>query len=210
MEDRTKEAEKIVSEMNKDFELSKIEEFIKDNKISFTHNDKQYRVRLLNAREKEELDLLRARKFGELMKDKNILTEKEIMEVSSERNLEIGDINDQIKKSQSELEDLNLKLGEAISKNVGEVVLKEYKNKIEELEKIKIPILNTRKNLLLQFSLENQLLNYVAQIITYLSLEVMEEGIWKKAFNNFEIFQNCQDEQLIEKAATYSLVLQYV
>jgi hypothetical protein len=61
------------------------EELIKDNKIIFTYKDKKYRVRLLNLSEKEELDTLRRKKFGQLLKDKDILLEKDLIAQYKER-----------------------------------------------------------------------------------------------------------------------------
>jgi hypothetical protein len=71
-------------------------------------------------------------------------------------------------------------------------------------------ILYTQKNLLLEYSLENQLLTHVAQLITYLSLYMFEDNEWHKMFNSLEDFQNYKDESLINKAASYSMSLQYL
>jgi len=209
MENKLVEAKKIVEEMNKETDLNKVEEMIKDNKISFEHNEEKYRVRLLNLKEKEELDSLRRKKFGQLIKDKDILLEKDLIQQYKERGINIEEINDNIKKYDKEELDLQLRLGEAISKNEGEIILKEYSGKIEDL-RIKKSVLNTQKTLLLEFSLENQLLNYVAEIITYLSLDIYKEEKWKRMFNTFDEFQNYEDEKLINKAGSYSMILQYL
>jgi hypothetical protein len=70
--------------------------------------------------------------------------------------------------------------------------------------------LNAQKTLLLEFSLENQLLNYVAQIITYLSLDELKDGVWQRMFNSLEDFQTYTDEGLINTAGQFSMVLQYL
>jgi hypothetical protein len=209
MEDRLQDAEKIVENMEKETNLSKVYEMILDNKIIFEHKEKQYRVRLLNLKEKNELDELRRKKFGQLIQDKDILLEKDLIKVYKERGMNIDDIDDQIKKIQAEELDLQIKLGESISKNEGEVIFLNYKNQIINL-KVKKQILSTQKTLLLEFSLENQLLNYVAMIITMLSLDILEEGEWKRIFINLEDFENYEDEELINKAGSYSMMLQYL
>jgi len=208
MEDKKQDAERIVEDMNKELELGKVEELIKDNRITFDYKDKKYRVRLLNLAEKEELDLLRRKKFGQLMKDKDIFLEKDLITQYKERGINIDELDDQIKKINAEELDLQIKLGEAISKNEPETILKTFKEQIEEL-KTKRQILNTQRTLLLEFSLENSLLNYVYQIITYLSLEKQDGKKWQRMFQTLEAFQTYEDEQLINKAGSYSILLQY-
>jgi hypothetical protein len=210
MEDnKLKDAERIVSEMEKETELSRIEELIKDNRIVFEYKDQKYRVRLLNLSEKEELDTLRRKKFGQLMKDKDIFLEKDLVEQYKERGINIDELDDQIKKINAEESGILLKLGESISKNENETILKTYKDQIEDL-RIKKQIIYTQKNLLLEFSLENALLNYVAQIITYLSLEVKKDEKWQRMFQTLDDFQKYPDEKLINKAGSYSMFIQYL
>lgn len=209
MEARLSEAEKIVKSMESEIELSKMEELIKDNKITFDYKDNKYRVRLLNLKEKEELDQLRRKKFGQLMRDKDILLEKDLIVQYKERGIDIDELDSQIKITNAEELDLQMKLGESISKNENEITLKTYKNQIEELRTRK-QIFNTQKNLLLTFSLENSLLNFVAQVITYLSLEEKKDDRWQRMFQTLEMFQTYEDEELIDKAGSYSMLLQYL
>jgi hypothetical protein len=209
MDDRLNEAEKIVKAMEKENELSKVEELIKDNYISFECKENKYRIRLLNLIEKEELDMLRRKKFGQLLKDNDILLEKDLITQYKERGIDINELNEQINKINSEELDLQMKLGESISKNEEELIFKTYKEQVCELRRKK-RILNTQKNLLLEFSLENALLNYVAQVITYLSLEEKKDEKWQRMFKTLEDFQKYPDEELINKAGTYSILLQYI
>jgi DNA-binding transcriptional MerR regulator len=209
MIERLNDAEHIVKDMEKEIELSRVEELIKDNKITFDYSDRKYRIRLLNLKEKEELDMLRRKKFGQLIKDKDILLEKDLIIQYKERGINIDEIDDQIKKVNAEDMDLQVKLGEAISKNEGETILKTYEDQIQTL-RLKKQILKTQKNLLLTFCLENQLLNYVAEIITYLSLDELKDGTWQRMFQTLEDFQTYTDEGLINKAGSYSMFLQYL
>lgn len=209
MDNRMAEAEKIVKEMEKNTELSKVEEMIKDNKISFEHEGKKYRVRLLNLAEKEELDMLRRKKFGQLLKDKDIFLEKDLITQYKERGINIDEIDDQIKKIEAEETVLQLKLGESISKNEEKNILEEYKKQIEELI-AKKQVLRAQKTLLLEWSLENQLLNFTAQLITYLSLDKFDDEKWQRVFNSLNDFQKYEDTKLIDLAAQYSVLLQYL
>jgi hypothetical protein len=209
MEERLSQAEKIVADLEKETELSKVEELVRDNKISFEYKDKRYRVRLLNLAEKEELDILRRKKHSQLMKDTDILLEKDLIIQYKNRGINIDELDEQIKKLNAEEFELEIKLGESISKNENETILKTYKDQIIEL-RTKKQIINTQKTLLLEFSLENALLNYVYQIITYLSLEELKEDKWQRMFLTLNDFQKYPDESLINKAGSYSLLLQYI
>jgi len=209
MDNRLEDAKKIVEDMNKDYDLMKAEELIRDNRIQFEYKDKQYRVRMLNLKEKEELDQLRRKKFGQLIQDKDILLEKDLIKVLQNRGIDIAKSNEEVKKLEAEEVDLQLKLGEAISKNESESIFKTLKEQIEEI-RIKKAVLNAQKTLVLEFSLENQLLNYVSQIITYLSLEELKDGVWQRMFSSLDEFQIYSDEELINKAGSYSMILQYI
>ncbi len=208
MENRLEEAERIVKEMQQDSDMSVVEELIKDNQIIFDYKDKKYRVRLLNLSEKEELDTLRRRKFGQLIKDKDVLFEKDLIVQYKERGVNIDEIDEQIKKLQAEDNSLQFKLGEAIAKNEPIDILKNYEEKIAEL-RVKSKVLVTQRNMFLEFSFENAVLGYIAQVITYLSLDINVEGTWIRVFNNIEDFQKSSEDGLINKSAVYSMMLQY-
>jgi len=213
MEDRLVDAEKIVKSMDDDINLKRVEEFIKDNKITFDYEGKQYRVKMLNLREKEELDILRRKKFSQLLQAKDdqnnyvYLLEKDLIKVLKDRGMNIDEIDDDLKKLDSEFSRIQLELGESLSKNEGEAILKTYEDNIQTIISQK-QVLSTQRNLLLTYSLENCLENYVYQVITFLSLEKLEDELWIKAFDTLEDFQNYKDENLIIKAGQFSILLQ--
>jgi len=213
MEDRLVDAENIVKSMDEDINLKRVEEFIKDNKITFDYEGKQYRVKMLNLKEKEELDILRRKKFSQLLQAKDeqnnyvYLLEKDLIKVLKDRGMNIDEIDDELKKLDSEFSRIQLELGESLSKNEGEAILKTYEDNIKEIISQK-QILSTQKNLLLTYSLENCLENYVYQVITFLSLEKIEDELWIRAFDSLEDFQNYKDENLIIKAGQFSILLQ--
>lgn len=209
MDNKFEEAKKIVADMDKEITLSKAEELIKDNKIEFEYKENKYRVRLLNLKEKEELELLRRRKFGQLIQDKDILMTKDLRESLKQRGINLDEVDSQINKLDAEYRQVSLQLGEALSKNEGDTILKAYAETLEEL-KTNRDTLVTQKVLLLNDSLENHLESYVYQGITYLSLEKKVEEKWVKAFASFDEFQTYEDEALINKAGQLSIILQYL
>jgi hypothetical protein len=207
MEDRLQEATKIAKQYEETSELLNAESMIKDNKIEFFIEDKKYRVRLLNLAERNELDNLRRKKFGQLIQDKDILMEKDLIKQYKERGIDLVDLDDQINKLNAQEFDLQIKLGEAISKNNGEVILNTYKENIDELQQKKNTI-TAQKSLLLEYSLENQLLSYVYQVFTYLSLEEFVNETWKRKFNTFVEFEKSLEDKIVTTAAQYSILLQ--
>lgn len=207
-QDSLNDAKKILANFQEDIELSKIEELIKDNKIEFENKDKVYRVGLLTLKQKEELYMMKLTKFGQLIKNKDILMEKDLIKIYSERGINIDELIDKIKKFDAEILTLKLSLGEAIEKNEPETILKTYEERIITLNQSKQLIVIQKTNYL-STSLESQLENYEAQFITYLTLELFNDGKWERPFKNFEEFQNCEDEDLINKAGTRSILLQY-
>jgi hypothetical protein len=203
------ETQKLLNKIQEDSDLARIEEMIKDNKIEFEHKDKKYRVRLMTLKEKEELNFLRLKKFGQLIKDKDVILERDLIDIYKEREIDIDKLDDDVKKIEAEIFNLRISLGEAISKNDSESILREFKDKILLLEDKK-KLFFLQKTDLLQMSLENQLLNYVAEVVTYLTLDIYENEKWNRAFLTYNSFIECDDEELINKAGTRSMLLQYM
>ena len=201
------EAQKLLTKIQADKDLTHIEEFIQDNKIEFEHEGCQYRVRLLSLKDKISLHEFRLRKFGEYLQDKNILLEKDLIKVYQDRGIDIAKLDDEMKKFSAEIVDAQIKLGEALSKHESETILSTYKEKIEQLQTEK-RLKFLQKTDLLTMSLENQLLNYESEIITFLTLEKLNDNKWEKVFTSYEDFINCEDEALINKAGTRSILLQ--
>ena len=202
------EVSKIINQINSDKDLAQMEDLIKSNIKEFDHLDKKYRVRLLSLKEKEELHFLKMQKFGQLMKNEDILLEKDLINIYQKRGVDIDGLNDELTKLDSEILNVRKNLGKSLAQNDTESILKTYKEKIEVLEREK-EIINFQKNDLLKYSLENQLLNYEAEFITYLSLETLVEEKWERLFKSHEDFINCEDNELIDKAGMLSMILQY-
>ena len=199
---------KVLQEMENNGVMHITEELIKDNVISFVVKDVKYRIRLLNFREKEELDTLRRKKFGQLLQDKDLMLEDSLIKVYKERGIDIADFDDKMSKIDAEMHDKKLALGEALAKNGTEVIFKAYEKQINELI-VEKNVLYVQKNTLLEYSIENQLINFVTEVITYLSTEIEVEGEYIRLWKNIEDFRNCQDNELTDKAAVMSTLLQY-
>jgi hypothetical protein len=204
---REEEAKKILDTINEDYDMSKIYEMIKDNKIEFEFAEKSYRVRLLNAKEKDELDTLRRKKFGQLLQDKDIMMEKDLINTYKERGINIEELDKEINQINKKIADVNFKLGASLANKAGESTLKMFKEEIDALtnELYKVMI---KKNHLLDFSLENQLQNYVAKIISFLSLDIKIEEKWVRAYLKLDDYLQAE-EKLVNLSAMYSMALTY-
>ena len=145
---RDEEAKKILDEFKNEYEINKAEELIGNNIIEVMHNNVKYRVRLLTFNEKEIIDLMRKKKFGQLLKDVDILMEKDLIELYKVRGIDISEMDKKIKRFEIEELDLHMKLGEAISKNENESILKKYKDDIEEVRDKKRSFLIQKTSLL--------------------------------------------------------------
>jgi uncharacterized FlaG/YvyC family protein len=202
---RETEAKRILETMNDEYGISKVAEMIKDNKIEFQFNDKNYRVRLLTAKEKDELDFLRRKYFGKLFQDKDILMEKDLIKIYKERGLDIEELDKEIKRLNKKIQSVNYPLGESLANKAGDSILKTYREEIEKLTN-ELYELMIRRNHLVEYSFEQTLQNYVAKVISFLSLDVKENDTWLRAYNNIDDYL-AADERLINLSATYSMTL---
>ncbi len=209
MEDRLEQATKIAKEIQEQSLLAEVEEMIRDNKVTFAYNDKKYRVRLLNNKEKEELSLLRTKKYGQLLKDKDVLFERELIKLLKERGKDVDKIDEEIEKLANEELKLQKKCGESIAKNERKVILENYRKERDDVI-LKKNILEAQRTLLLEMSFENRLEEYTYKIITYLSLDELKDGVWQRMFNTLDEFNNYPDDKLITLAGQKSVLLQYL
>jgi len=199
------EVKKILDSMAEEYQIDKVQDLIRDNKIEFSYEDREYRVRLLNAKEKDELDMIRRKRFGQLLKDKDILLESDLIIAYQEKGINIGELDEQIKKINAELAAQNYKLGEALVKTPGDTILKSYKIEILKLTYSLNEVI-IQKSHLLEYSLENYLQIFVAQAISYLCLDKKVEDKWVRAFGTLDEFLT-QEDKLINLVAVYSSYL---
>jgi hypothetical protein len=202
---RSEEAGKIVKEINEKYNMDKVTEMIKDNFISFTYKDKAYRVRLLNEKEKDELDLIRRKKFGELLQDNNILFEKEIIKLYKARGIDIDELDTQIKRLQSEIKSEQKKLGEALENKEPDNILKAFKENIINLTN-EMYAIAVQKTDLLENSFEKRLIYQVNYASAWMSLEEKIDDNYKRAFDKLDDFMNCEKD-LMDSAVFYMMTI---
>ena len=202
---RTEEAAKIAKEINEKYIMDKVNEMIKDNSIPFSYKDKDYRVRLLNEKEKDELDLIRRKKFGELLQNKDVLFEKEIIRLYKERGIDIEDLDSQIRKLQADLKSEQKRLGEALEKKEPDNILKTFKERIIDITN-EIYTIAIQKSNLLENSFEKRLIYEVNYATAWLSLEEKIGDNYKKAYNTLENFLK-SDETILNNTVCYMMAI---
>lgn len=218
MEDKIldrKEAQELANKILEDKQLIEAEQLIIDNKIEFEHNGNKYRVRPLTLKEKDELASLKIKKLNSMLQEKDengnfvYLTKKKLAELYKERGIDIDKLDEEIKLKLSELRKIYLEIGQSLADKDSKTILNNYKDKVLQIRN-EINILELQKIDLFKCSLEEQLLDYESKMITYLTTEIYAEGKWEKAFNTYEEFISCEDEDLLIKAGTRTMLLQYL
>jgi len=196
-----KEGLKAIGELE---EALKLENIIKDNKIEFKSNEKTFRIRKPSFIEQEELGKIRRKKYIEFCKDDSYLFRKQWEKIYQDKGIDIKKMDNEIKKIQSQVESLLLRLAKTVD--------------LKSIEKLKDEILKLRdkqyslsieKTDLLSNSIEDQILIFVNSYTTYLILEEKIDDKWTRHFKKYEDFIMSNDSDLVSKAVYYINYLIY-
>ena len=187
--------EQVAKAINKDF----IEDITRDNKMEFTQDNVKYRIAKPNYNQKQEIYRERVKKFTELLRDPAYSLEKDLKKSYLVRDIDVDEMTNKIKGLEEKKGNIQFKLGELL-KNDGqqheaELLKKEIESIIKEQQNLVI-----EKQTLLEFSIENQVVIYMYNYMTYLITEKLVGEKWIKAFSTFEEFMN-SDETLVGKLA---------
>lgn len=199
---------KMQDELRKNIDLANLEEIIKDNKVLFTYKGKEYRIRLLNLKEKQELLKFQTKKENEMREEGIFRYERVLIPELKKTGIDISAIDKDCERLRKEEEKIALQLGESIKKQEPLSVLETYHNEIETIQKERQQKV-IEKSLHLSTSLENQLLNATITYVVYLSLEVKVEETYLKAYSSYDEMLQNMDESLLKQAVGYSTLLQY-
>jgi hypothetical protein len=201
------EANNIAKNLTEKYQLAKLSDMIKDNKIYFSYKEKEYRIRLLNTKEKDELYSMIAKKHGELLNDKSILSVKKTIKHLREKDIiDITELDDQIKKINLEINSYRMKLGEELSNETpNDQICNKFKNSIEKLISSAYAI-EIRKRDYLIFTFEIQLEGFIDKAKAFMMAEVKDGENFKKAFCTMDDFL-IAEEELIAQIIIFSRAL---
>ncbi len=203
---KTKKSEEKVKIKNefldtiKDLEqMTEITNLVKDNRIVFNVKGINYRVRKPNYNEQLEIEKFRRKEYLRLINDDTMFFRKQWIEKYRKKGIYIDKMETDIKRLQSEIEKLMLRLAKTDNKTD----IEKLKNQIEKLRNEQATI-NIEKTDLLSYSVEDQLLVAVNSYYTYIVLEKQtKDKKWEKAFNNYDDFMDSKNKELISKAFYY-------
>lgn len=178
------------------------ENAIVDNKLEFKVGEVQYRVHKPTVGERTEASKYQSKKFVELLKDKSVLMEADIIKQYKDKGIDIEEFDKTAKNLEKEKQDIQEKLGKALADKAPEVDLEVYKKQIASLL-FNIQDVLTRKNALLQYSLETQLFNETFSYFVMLVTEVKKGEEWVRLWNSLEEMNNA-DSQFFNQVVFYS------
>ena len=187
--------EKVAQAINKDF----IEDITRDNKMEFIHDNIKYRIAKPNYNQKHEIYRERVKKFTELLKDPAYSLEKDLKKSYLVREIDVDEMTNKIKGLEEKKGNIQFKLGELLKNDGPEADGESLKKEIEQLTRDQQAIA-VEKQTLLEYSIENQVVIYMYNYMTYLITEKFVGEKWVKAFATFQEFMN-SDETLVGKLA---------
>lgn len=195
--------EAITDNIEKEIDVVKVEELIKNNIGKFDYEGVEYRTRNATFKEKQEAYKRKVEKYTELLQNPKNLLEEDLRKLYKERGINIDDLTAQINTLEANKANLQFKLGQSIKENQDDSILETLKEEIDNIDREQMQISMTKTNWL-QTSIESQVLIYVYQYLTYAVTEKLvkdgEEERWVKAWDNYEDFLN-SDDALVNKAS---------
>lgn len=174
--------------------LSSNQELIIDNKLPFLYEGMTYEVRMPTQRDLVKAESVRNQKFVELIKQPNTLRTKDLIKVLKDnQNIDILEMEKQIKELETQERDLYLSLAQV--KDGSEKTIQSFKDKIVEVKNKRYEIC-LEKVSLLAVSIENQCRDeyyrYLTSVCTF-KLVLRDEANneeWKHVWNSFAEYDN--------------------
>jgi hypothetical protein len=215
-EEKIKLSENITKKIKELNELEVSTELIKDNKIEFSHKEKNYRVRKPNLKEKEDMRNKQNKKYIDLLDDDSFVLRQQLITKLKKKGIDIDAMDRKIKSLDAEIENVQMKLVPIDDKKTREVLKKEIIDLDNQRRLIDIDIKEY-----LSPCIENELAEFgnLYLIYTLLEKEIDDTSIdvkegdeypkkWVRVFDSYDEFLKTEEDDLISKAAYYiSLII---
>lgn len=189
-----------------------IEHSLGNNEIEFEIDKVKYKVVRPTFKDKQLAYQKKVEMYIKLLNEKDEngefihKTEEDLKKLYKKRGINLDEIDNKIKALDAQINNYKLKLGEALAADKPDNELNVYKEEIEKLLEEQKE-LNLKKSLLLEPSIESQVMVYSLTYLTFLITYKFEDGEWKKAWDNFDDFLNT-DERIVNTISFYaSLVI---
>ena len=190
------------NELKEQVDLLTTEDLLSNNVFEFKYKEKDYRVIKASFKDKQEVLRKKSQKFTELLKNKDILLEKDLIKIYKDRGVDIDEIDKSISNLEQSKNSYKEKLGEALTKGTAETDLVIYKKEIEQIIDKQMELYNQRYGLI-QYSLESQVRLYSYTYISIFMVEQKVEDKWVKLWKTFNEFENFEDEEFTSTVAVY-------
>lgn len=188
-----KEALQALSEIE---DSLKMEQIIKDNKISFEVEGVKYHIRKPNLVEVTEIEEAKRKKYLEFIKDDSYMFRKSWIESYKKKGIDIAEMESKGKLVKSEMEAAMLRLATATEPKA----ITELKNEILKLKDEQFGI-SMQITDLLSYSIEDQI-NIFS--LSYTAFKVLEKEVnkeWVRAFSSYEEFR--KDESKVAQTSLF-------
>jgi hypothetical protein len=215
MEDLLQEnIDKIKRDTEDIIQKDNIEELLKNNSVEFEYRAEKFRIKKPSFEQKLKVNQEKIKKYISMLKDNEILLEKDLILLYEKRGVSIKELDDKFNALKNQKNDYAKKLGKALAEKKSndecEPFVKEIKILDEELKDIII-----KKSVLLDSSLESQLNVYVYTYLGYLITEKYVKGKdlgegnkepdleWVNAWSSYSDFIK-EDEDLVNIIVWYT------
>lgn len=193
--------------MSEMLKMSELEKKVFDNKIEFIYKEDTYRVRHLNLLEAEELKKVMAAKTVELLEDKNVRREEELIALWKEKGIDIDKLTEEFNEGYKAYNKALYELGKCVSEQATEKELSIYEKRCEEL-RAKVEGIQLKKSELLSASYESQALELMYKYMIYFGLEKKEGDKFIKPYKSYEDMLISMDSELLYKALLHTMMVE--
>jgi ribonucleotide reductase alpha subunit len=180
-----------------------IENLVRDNKIEFLVEEKNYRVRKPSFAERQEIDTACRKEYLRLIADDSYFFRKTWIQKYLAKGIDLNVMESKVKSYQGEIEAVLLRLATATEPKDVELLKKEIYSLRDSQFSLSMEITD-----LLSHSIENQLLVFTNSYTTFVVLEEKIGEDWKKLFVNYADFL-ANDSKVISQAFGYISYLIY-
>ena len=189
---------KFVEEVNKEIELINIEKILKTNESEWEMEGITYRTKPVNYKVKMIAYEKKVEKFTELLVSAKFKLEEELKAIYKKQGVDLDSMQINIDGMVAKKNEYLFKLGKALEDKASENELLEYRGEIDKLNN-EISALSIKRTIMLQYSLENQVLLYVYQWLATQTVEKKDGENWVRVWNTVEELMDSKEE-LVNRA----------
>ncbi len=191
----------VKEQIQKEINMSQVEELIKNNINEFEYKQIKYRVGTPNFIDKQKAYEVKVEKFTELLQDKRYKLQEDLKKLWLDRGINIDELTDKINNLEGQKNNLELKLGELLKNSAPDTDLVPLRDEIKAI-KTEQYLLSIKKTDYLQYSIESQVAIAVYRYLTFAVAQKQDGEKWVPAWANYQDFLN-EEEALVNTFSFY-------